>query len=316
MRSFINISLVFITLVFIGSCKPEVDLNTFTTDLKIIVRDQDGALATGVNVILFDNEAQYQANAPTNSAAGSIATGVTDGNGEITFANLSHESSYWIHIYFIDGMGFQQSNLSGQYALLNALTEGSVTTVEIDLSQDGVGEVALWTDGSNTNNLGIEFFIEDQSQGTLNATRGSDPTPSDNANSLVSGSFIAGTYPWYAKGQNGCVWQGEVTIVEDTLIPIYLSECNSGSVTFWSQADLTAEGSISIVIDQDNPIGTLTTTIGAAPTACFEPGTVSTSLPEGTHLYHAVSASGNCLWTNSFTITEDDCTIIELMDCE
>lgn len=316
MYRFIHILTLLTFIVFLDACKPEVELNTFTTDLKIIVKDKDGNLATGVSVYIFDDEAQYQANAPINSATGAIATGFTDANGEMTVQNLNHQLNYWIHIYFVDGGGFQQSNLTGQYALLNLLNEGAVTTVEIDLSQDNVGEAALWTTTDNTSNLGIEFFIEDVSQGTLTSTRGTAPTPSDQTNALVSGIHIPGTYAWYAKGQNGCVWQGQVTIVADTIIPIQLADCDHGSVTFWTQADLSAEGTIDVIIDQDNPIGTITAPIGGAPGGCFQAGTVSTSLPVGAHIYQAYSSSGTCLWTDSFTVTENGCTIIELTDCE
>lgn len=316
MLRYFYISTVFSLLVLISGCKPEVELNTFTTDLKVVVKDKDGNTAGGVAVYIYDDEAQYQTNAPLNSATGAIATGFTDANGELLIEGLNHQLNYWIHVYFIDGGGFQQSNLTGQYALLNLLNEGAVTTVQIDLSQDNVGEAALWTTTDNSSNLGIEFFIEGTSQGTLTTTRGTSPTPSDQANALVSGIYIPGTYSWYAKGQNGCVWQGQVNIVADTIIPIQLADCDHGSVSFWTQADLTSEGTISVVIDQDNPIGTISSPIGAAPSACFQTGTVSTSLPVGTHIYQAYSSSGTCLWTDSFTVTENGCTIIELTDCE
>jgi hypothetical protein len=290
-------------------------------NLIITVLDRNGNKVNNAAVNIFDSFENYEtARVNKNNSSYAIDTASTKANGEANVLTNSY-TDHWILVSYYDKtlQTYMSSELTtSKLAKLQACSDYYLTITVQPLG----GVVSFWA------STGLNIPIVVQFNNVLDTLLKSTPTAPVDASTpgapyeAVYG-VKAGTYPYQATSQDGCSWQGSVTVTDGQFLPVQLAACQRAVLAFYyngSSTIPTAKVPITIYIDNNpTPAGTLT--------APFTGSVLSSSCPSGSpgnnvlyvylepgvsHTYKAVSSPGAnstpCIWSGTTSVLSTTCS--------
>ncbi len=324
---FLYLSLVGL-LVYFTSCK-KTEIEPEATNLIIKVKDDQGLDIPGnnVQVYLFDDSTNFR-NAWQNGIYGTNINNQLLNGSQVTFTDLDSDKNYWILIEYNKNVGGQSiplNNYFTQNTLKNLLENGTTTSVIITLTpfeRTNIGFYSLV--GANSDDLEIEIFFDGNSVGSIINLSETAPTSITDANVvpvLYQSDAVKHTY--YAVGNNGCVWQGEidVTNAKNKLILVPISQCGFGHVNFWmNNATFGSWGNFTVTLNDNDAVGTIPAGRAAAPGNCdTNPANLlRITRPVGTYVLSVKSNDvDGCVLVKTIEIKEGcNNTPVEIQGCD
>lgn len=311
MKKLINIFSLIIAIGALYSCssnkKEEVAAKTI---LKIQVYDNEDALfLEDEEAYLFSDEEAYLSSLANKQPFGYDFETIIEG-GLATFGNVNPDVRYYIYIHHEKG-DYGINNFFENNRLRNGLLIGTTTTVKVKLLPFNVGRLAFWTKSSNEFQLGIEVVFDNESIGSVAIGKAAVPTSVNDPNVLPIFYQEVGDYNWYAKGANGCYWEGSVSVAEETFYPIELESCSMSKVVFTGGSLLSNYTSIEVILGQNDVLGTLTSAsaqVGACGTG------LEVARAKGTYHYQ-VLYDDVCVEIGELILAED-CQKVQLKGCD
>ncbi|MFN3404914.1 MAG: hypothetical protein ACK40G_12515 [Cytophagaceae bacterium] len=311
--NFFHVFTFFILLVAVFSCKKK-EGDHFPDDVKLrfTVVDESENVITGANVYFFNSQADYLNAVHQNNFSGAVASVIT--SGLLDSVLLKSNREHWVFISWFDPVRNVFLTNVGVSAKIDKLQKGSVINAKFSIKQYH-GLVSFWTRDGNT--MPIRININGVQQ-VLNTTMPGAPTST--GNSLASEfNLEEKEYSYYAIAANGCVWTGKVNVQNGGFFPIEFSVCKRSRVAFITNSFNPVHGPINIVLDNNEPIGTIngngSFTCGTGSQGTGTGSFVSVYRENNTYTYKATSADNNCVWTGAFTLTGEDCQVIVLDQC-
>jgi hypothetical protein len=289
--------ILFLFILF--SCKNTKEV-TPSASLKLTVYIDSTVAATGASVSIFPDQASYESALASFNASGAIATKNTASDGSVIFTGLGAHN-YWFYVIY-EQNGKAYNNQNSMYTIKNPLNPGSLTSAVIDLQQST-----------------FKFYFEaptGSSNYPLKVTLSTDTFTIKNAISNNTPLYInknPGIYNYSVKGSHGCVWTGIVsTVNQANSIPINLSPCYTGQVSFWSNSLNSKYLPITVILNNADTVGIITASRTTAPSCTDIINTASIYREYNSYTYTAISDS--CVWTGTFKINASDtCQQIQLI---
>lgn len=293
MKYFKKHLLIFISLSFIlFSCKKEEPVPD--TEIVLTVVDIEGEVLSQTDVYLFETEEDFRTyiSAPDNAKPDNyVQTGITDSKGVYTFCCLSSIE----YFFFADNKGLKLSNViedePRNYKLGGTLTSRASTYVQITLEEYERREIKFFSQDPSITGNQISVFLSTNTNTSLY-------TISEVGEDEVTNIYLPredGTYTFYIRNEEGCVWTKEVIIDDVNQVEnIELESCGETTYSFYYPEVLT--GDITIYLNNEiTPIGTIT-----------EQGTCTTNQivvtrPTGVYTYRAEHSNGTCTWIGETT---------------
>ncbi|MDX2196582.1 MAG: hypothetical protein NW207_09210 [Cytophagales bacterium] len=318
--------------MFIYSCQdiqnipPEVTINLF-------VRNEFGHALLGATVYVFNNPTSYETKNISTAYRTATTQIATNGDTVATIV-LSAETEYWVYTTYRDPLRqLTLTNYSVNNGKYNGYLKRLSKRTNIDLRLIVRPEDAnIIFYSTATNKLPIEISVGNFSRKggitthTLSAlfSLSRQPTVLDVSSTALVSQKQPGRYSYYAKSADGCVWQGDVNVTRGQSIPIDLTKCNTGTISFYTDATHSLHTPIKIHFNDQNITGevlSITGTLATAPTctslATAASGTTATFVRNpGLHSYIAYTKDSTCVWTGNVSLTVDQCVIIPLTKCE
>lgn len=311
MRPWIKIVYVLFIVAMISSCSSKTKEETpVKTILKINIYDDNNVVLWEDEVVyLFSDEAAYLSSLEKKSPIG-FDYETTSSGGIAVFEDVNFGVKYYIYISH-EKEDYAINNFFENKRLRNGLLEGTTTTINVKLLPFNVGRLAFWSKSTNDFQFDIQVVFDGESIGNVNVGKSTTPTSVNDANVLPIFYQEAGDYSWYAKGANGCYWEGSLSVKEETFYPIELAECSMGKIVFEAGNLLGTYSEIKIILGQNDDLGSLTST-NSIQGACGKGLEVARAL--GEYNYQAVYDDA-CVEFGRVSIAED-CQKVILKGCK
>lgn len=318
-RSIIIASFYMVGLLL--SCVRKGDEFTKDPIINFTVYDDGGNVVTGARISVYGTDVDYANAVQTkNYAVNRLITGTSDNDGKVSLS-FSAAAEYYVLVSYFDNTRFLNlSNItSGGYLDGRDLSKGQVLSLSVTIVPDD-GNIIFYT--TNSNKLPIEISVSPFA--TTNATNytlagiytlGSSPKP-QNPNT-VSVYESPGTYKYYAKSTDGCVWSDTISVQKGEIRLVNLSKCESATLSFYTIAANDSLLPLSVVVNNRDTIGFVNASRLAYNCVDVDKTNVLiAAVSSGFYTYVVQSKSGRCVWTGSETLVTDDCVVIPISVCE
>ncbi|MFN0049174.1 MAG: hypothetical protein ACKVOU_08640 [Cytophagales bacterium] len=321
MKQAFYLSVVSFLFVFaVQSCKNEGDEFTKDPIINFNVVDDSSKIVSGARISVYENEVDFSnAVATKNYSVNQITTTLSDNNGNASLILEPGKEYYILISYYNNDRFLNLSNIStGGYFDARDLTQGQTLSLTVIIIPDD-GNIIFYT--TNTNKIPIAISLTETANTnaelyTLSGIYGIGNTPSPQNANTVSVYKAPGTYRYYAKSQDGCVWSDTVFVNKGTIRLVNLSKCESGTLSFYTTSINDTLLPISIKLNAIDSIGNIV--LSRAPFSCAEVNTNALTVTKykGLYSYFAKSRSGRCVWTGSIFLASDDCVIVPIDICD
>jgi hypothetical protein len=286
------------------------------TELIVTVENETGQLLDVVDVYVFESHAAFTQTAGSGVPAGFLITGKTK-QGVVTLTNLPFDQGLYIYATWQDTAVFPGTyvtfdNSDQSYSLKNPLTRGSVTSLHI-VVKPADGFITFWTSVADSSSLPINVFLGGVSGGTLNHSSASPPTHFQSQGLTVRAR--KGNVNIEGKSPSGCLWADTVTAIAGQNIIYQFTNCTVGTIAFYTDNSNATKLPISVTLNSNDVIGDVIAPVTTTPADCSAINLATAFRVPGDYTYEAKSANGNCLWTGTFTLVTNNCTIIQLSTC-
>ncbi len=319
----LKIKLIGLLAIFLGffACK-ETLVDPTDTALSVEVKDDLGQTLSenDIEVYLFMDSLSYMQSVVNKLPSGYVAKATTS-NGVAKFTGLNSTTLYWVYIDY-QGKGYTLNNYFAQNKLYNYLPSEATTFVTIQLEAFNIGHLSFWSADQNIQQEGIEVFFQDEqnSRGIIEVAT-SKPSEPNQPNTVSVLYQNAGDYTWYAKGDKGCVWQGQVTIPEGQQYfeAIELEACEQGRAGFWIMNDALSQagGQVLVILNNADTLGVIGQGRSNSPANCADNGVLSIMRPKGSKaIYKAYSKDKKCVWMGDVTFSQLTCGSAQLIELE
>lgn len=308
-------SFIIMTCLLYG-CQNTTEIVYPDTIASVTILDDQGQPLPGAQVRLFDNESSFTRAKVRGDYSGEVRSVTTNESGVVVFDKLNHESSYYFFANFRDRSRLVDlENFNESFRFPGFIPRGSKTDIRIQLKRaDNV--ISFFALPENEFFLPIDIFLDGDSIGRISEVVQRAPE-GPNISGTISFRMRSGVTKWYARSPGGCVWTGEFSLTgAQSFVAQELQRCESGSISFWTSSENNASLPITVRLGAIDNFGTLRSAAPVTPSACFSGNTLSGNREAGTYEYIAVSADKSCSWTGTFSLTDGDCKIIYLSDCE
>jgi hypothetical protein len=300
------------------SCKREKNDFPAITELNIEVHKDSNTLVQGARVSVFEDLASYELAVSNRTFNSAVFNAFTDAQGRVRF-ELEPQKVYYVLITYFDNTVLQNFSNIGISGVLNPLPARANVFIKALIKPDD-GNVIFYT--TVPNKLPIEINIKPSNfQPERNFTLNSIFTANRSPNVLDSNvTYILrdpGSYTYYAKSSDGCVWQGNVVVEKGKVYPINLDKCSAGSLYFYTIPANDSLLPLRVTLNNIDEIGNITSASNLVP-VCGAPTTNTLWVVRSAGLYNYVvrSASGRCVWTGTVQIPQDSCVVVRISECE
>ena len=289
--------ILFLFVLF--SCKNTKEV-TPSASLKLSVYIDSTVAAVGASVSIFSDQASYESALTSFNVSGALATKNTASDGSVTFTGLGAQN-YWFYVIY-EQNGKAYNNQNSMYTIKNSLNPGSITSAVIDLQQSPFKFYFAAPTRSSSYPLKVTFSTDTF---TIKSATANNTPLYINKN--------PGIYNYSVKGSNGCVWTGTMsTANQANSIPINLSQCFTGQVSFWTTSTNSTYLPITVILNNSDTVGIITASRTTAPSCTDITNTASIFREYNSYTYTAISDS--CIWTGTFKINASDtCQQIQLI---
>jgi hypothetical protein len=296
------------------SCESSTEIIYEPTELTLTILDDTGVALKGAQVRVFDNEEELNNFKTNGQLEDEFENLLSDEEGHVVLSDLDEKLRYYFFVTYRDRNRFVDlENFNREYVFPGYLKKGSKTTAQIQLEKsDNV--VVFYSLPINETQLPITLYLDGDSVAAIDRTVEEVPSSPN-----VTGTFVfrlrEGLTKWYGVSRLGCLWTGQFSLgADDNFTSQEFQQCQSGSVTFWTEDDNDAMLPLTISLGDGDQFGKLYTSSNE-PATCFSTTGVSGSRQSGTYRYIAESLDKNCIWTGEFTLTEGDCIQVKLDKC-
>ncbi len=322
-QRFKTIILFLVVGALVSTCnkKKESSCVHESANIYIKVVDNNGVQLANATINVFDSFEKYEkARTQSNNAAYAIDSIKSNSANEV-FVAVDPYVEHWLLVTYYDTtlLKYLTSELtSSKVDKLQSCSDYHITVSLLPLGAN----VAFWTDTPLNLPITVKF---DNVLDTLKQSTATQPTDAAHPGRPQEIVFPvkAGTYAYQATSQDGCSWQGQVTVADGQFTSVKLEICQRALVAFYYSSLSFMPSSkhvIDVYIDNNSsPAGTLTAPITSASFT----GTGSCSSPPidhvlylylepgVTHSYKAVSGPGSnnipCIWTGSTNVLSTNC---------
>lgn len=288
-------------------CTKEGDIYPNDATLIVTIVDDNNVKLNGAKIKFYGSEADYQNALINNNSVPGLDSALSISSGN-TF-QLKASTAYWVLVTYKDIIrGIDLSN-SGISAKINPLEKGSEIYATIKIAPSNA-IVAFWT---KQNTLPLNIVVDGKTY-PLNTTTTAAPTSTGDPN-VTYVSLKPGTYPYYAKGNLGCVWAGSFTVTAGLFKAIEFDHCIRGIVNFYSMETDPSKYPITVTLDNNDQAGAV---LGFLPSfTCGNPqgNELTITRAPGDYSYVARSSDGACVYTGRFQINSDTCIVIKFDQC-
>jgi hypothetical protein len=307
-------------LIYVGitlsACSTKYNEVEPETELVVTIKNDTGTPLDKADVYVFDDLTAYNQTAATGAPAGFLATAQTN-QGTVTITNLPFDKQLYVYAGYQDkdlfpGTYITFDNSTENFNLKNPLARGSVTSLEIILKAAD-GFITFWTQETNSAALPIDVFLGGNPDGTLAQTALSPPGVFESNGLTVR--VRKGNINIEGKSSTGCLWTNQISTALGKNITYQLSNCAVGTVAFYTDSSNASKLPISLTLNSNDDIGNITSATTIIPTDCSAVNLSIALRVPGNYTYEAVSPSGSCIWTGTFTVTAYGCTLIPLPTC-
>lgn len=305
-------------LLALAACSTKYDEVAPDTILKVSVINESTSLPLkDATVYIYDDSTLFkQTITSVDEPTGFITSSVTNDTGNVVIPKLKPGVQYFVYAYYqdftiVDGTYITLDNSAQQFVLKNELVRGSITKTTIPVRASD-GFVVFWTKASNAVSLPINTFIANSSVGAI--TQGNAaPIPFQPGN--VTARARAGITSVEGKSITGCLWVNQVNVVAGGILNYGLSDCDVGTVAFYTDNLNAGVLPIQLTLNANDPIGNISAVVASTPVDCSAANLATAVRIPGNYTYQATSNSGNCVWSGTFTLTSGACTLIYLTQC-
>ncbi len=316
-QQYISIFLLAILMVACG--KEEEIVTKGGTELEIAIQDQNQQpILAEIEVYLFSNQQAYEQSLVNEEATGYDYTVTSSSEGIALFSNIEPKQ-YYIYVSYTGAEGIVLNNYFSSKQLESPLIEEAITSIIVKLTPFNIGHIGFWTSENNLANLGINIWVKDELIGELSGVKNSSPSSLNDTQVLPVFYQTSGPVIWQARGKNGCYWSGELTLGKQDTTFVQLTACQAGKITFWAKPSvLTSHQKLTVVVNETEIIGELTSGQDIAPTNCDNPSNsqLVVEKPFGSYHYKVLSETKECVWINTFTINQECSNSVEIVNCE
>jgi hypothetical protein len=194
---------------------------------------------------------------------------------------------------------------SGQYSWNGTanVTAGQCTLFKLNApAQQPTGQLSIWTDYSTQ----IAVRVDGNAVGTT-TTYFSSGTPSCGQAGTITITLPAGAHT--VTGTSGQYsWNGSATVVAGQCTLFKLNApagSGTGQLSIWTNYSTQ----IAVRVDGTS-VGTTTTYFSTGTPSCGQAGTITVTVPAGTH--NVSGTSGQYTWNGNVTVVAGSCTLYEL----
>lgn len=329
-----SVSLFFILLLSCGEKPSTPD----KTDVELTITDANGAPVMGIanSIYMLQNEADYEEAFVQKGSTKSVITSntVTEKSaGVYTFsvANPRDASpfSYYLYVYKFDAsnnINFSNFALNGG---IKKLPSRAKVYMKTQIIPDD-GNLVFYS--SATNLMPIIVTVTSLDNPNLNIpsktitqvfTIPGTPNFIDNITSAWF-NLDPGKYAYYAKSNDGCVWQGFVNLSKGIGALVSLSKCPNGKISFFTQNFNSNVLPLFVTLNGQNLssfyVKTITSFVGSNLNGsnCGQlstPNIATFTQNEGFYQYYIESQNAGCAWTGQIQLSTDMCTFVGVNDC-
>ncbi|MFQ3575329.1 MAG: hypothetical protein SNJ77_02735 [Cytophagales bacterium] len=321
--SYLILIAALISLSTLWSCrKNRIEKLPPFTDLNVKVKDQNGKMLNGVNVIVFGSQEDFD-NSIANEYNTDNALGIgiaTD--GQVLLDSLPSRNDYWILAYvgnstLFPGFTIMFDNSEQTNRIPFRPSDKSIIDLSIVL-RPAEGLVTFWSSSPNiSSNQARIVSGENIAKNTANVSSSSLTAPAPNPTYTLKKR--RGNYNYYGLATQFCTWTGNYIITPGQNINVELAPCVAGAVTIFSSQNASTLFPIEITLGQGAKKDTIfSPVVGNCGVNSLNVKTYN--LPPGSYSYFAKSINPNaganaCVWSDRFVVTENNCLQINLPLC-
>ncbi len=308
--------LIVTALISLWQCAAKDDKIDLNKELSVIVEDSTGVPLDGADVYVFDNKTLFNQTISTGDPAGFVSSAKTI-NGTVVLKNLNATLQYHIYATYKDyglfpGSFITLDNSDGNFAVVNSITPGSISTLRISLKPVD-GFVTFWTANSNSAALPIDIFFGSDVAGQLPASSSSPPGPFQPGGQTIRSRM--GTLALQGHSVTGCAWKGQVTITPGQNSVYQFSDCAVGTVAFYTDNSNVANFPIGLTLNHRDIVAIINAPVEVTNVDCATANLAIIRRTPGEYTYLAATITSTCLWSNTFSLDANECKIIYLSTC-
>jgi hypothetical protein len=308
--------LVFASALLCCTCVTDYESVAPPTELDISVENESGTLLSGADVYIYEDASAFDQTVATGTPAGFVSTAKSV-NGQAKFGQLKTDVLYYLYVLYKDpvpypGTYVTYDNSEEKYSLKNKLTGGSLTSLRVVLKPVD-GFITFWTSPLNSNVLPIDIFYGKTAKGTLNQSFGAQPSlfqPGAVTLRTKKGAII-----FEGKSAAGCLWNKAINLAGAQSIYYQLEDCGVGTIAFYTDNTNISKFPITLKLNANDAIPNLSSAVSSIPFDCGTSNLSTAFRMPGNYTYEAISSTGNCIWTGSFSLNANDCKLIPLPTC-
>jgi hypothetical protein len=322
-KRFKTIILFLVVGALVSTCNKKKESGCVHENANVYIKvlDNNGVQLANATINVFDSFENYEkARTQKNNSAFAIDSIKSNSSNEV-FVGMDPYVEHWVLVTYYDSTLLKYFTSELTSSKMDKLQSCSDYHITVNLLPLGAN-VAFWTDSPLNLPIIVKF---DNVLDTLKQSTTTQPIDAANPGRPKEVVFPvkSGTYAYQATSQDGCSWQGQLTVVDGQFISVKLEMCQRAILAFY-YSSLSFMPSSKHVIDiyiDNNPssAGTLTAPITSA--SYSGSGSCSTPAidhvlylylePGVTHTYKAVSGPGSngipCIWTGTTNVLSTNC---------
>jgi len=321
LKTFYYILSIFVAIVLaLIACKKEENNFNVNPIINITVVDEQGTTVSGATISVYENDIDYATAILTrNFSASRFTSAISDANGKANVQLIAGKEFYILVTTFDNVRFLNLSNISlGGYISGNDLKQRQTLFLRVSVTPDD-GNIIFYTTATNKLPIIINLsntISSNATQHTLTGVYGFTDVPTVKNLNTVSLYRDQGTYRYFAKSADGCIWVDTLTVIKGEIKLVNLSKCESGTISFYSSAVNDTLMPISVRINTVDSIGSISNSLAAYTCANLNNSALTVVRYKGLYNYFIKSRSGRCVWTGTVSLTADACVVVPIEVCE
>ena len=307
--------LIIIATGLLWRCSTNYDEVAPDTILVITIVNPSGALISGASIYTTTSKQTFNTLVASGGASGGLTPAVTGANG-VASVTIGVDSVYVYAIYknesLFPGTYITEDNSDGEYTLKNEVSRGSVSSLQITV-KPADGFITFWTTSANNTVLPINVFLATTPGGVLNQSASSPPGLFQLDGLTVRAR--KGNITIEGKSTSGCLWADQVLLGGGQSVNYQLVDCSVGTVAFYTDNTNSAKLPITLLLNANDVVPNISVAFATTPLDCLSANLAKAFRTPGTYTYEAISPTGNCVWTGTFTLAPNDCKLISMATC-
>ena len=307
--------LFFYVLLLLGCAKESNEFRPIS-EINLYVYDERMQKVNGGSIAFFEQLSDYEYAIETRELIKANKVFYCNEKGEAKF-ELEPDKNYFMLVSHFDlERNIRLSNV-GVSDLIKPLQSRTKIYIKLVIKPEN-GNIVFYS--KDKNKIPLEISIKDLSLNKtdnyiLNNTYKLQTSPTVLSDNILKIQYNTGKYLYNAKSEDGCVWIGETSVSNGKTTFIELSSCETGKVSFYTSIVNDTLLPLKISINKGEIIGEIKSTAENISCDDINTNSFSSILKHGKYTYLITSASGRCIWTDTFII-DQPCKIVPIEACQ